>query len=51
MLEIRKTNVYAKWIDEMDDLRGREVVILLARGDKATQASDIKKAIKLAQNI
>ena len=29
--------------------RGQEVVILLAGGDKRTQAWDIKKAIALAQ--
>jgi putative addiction module killer protein len=31
--------------------RGREVVILLAGGDKSTQAADIKIALRLARNL
>lgn len=31
--------------------RGREMVILLAGGDKSTQTRDIKKALRLAQNL
>lgn len=31
--------------------RGRELVILLAGGDKSTQAKDIKTALRLAQNL
>ena len=31
--------------------RGRELVILLAGGDKSTQASDIKTALRLAHNL
>ena len=31
--------------------RGREVVILLAGGDKATQAADIKAALSLARTM
>ena len=30
---------------------GRELVILLAGGDKSTQASDIKTALRLAHNL
>ena len=30
---------------------GRQVVILLAGGDKRTQAKDIKTAMRLAQNL
>jgi len=30
---------------------GRNVVILLAGGDKRTQAKDIKTALRLAQNL
>lgn len=96
MLEIRKTETYAQWIDNLRDLqararvqvrierlaagnsgdakavgggvselridygpgyrvcftkRGREVVILLAGGDKSTQAADIKIALRLARNL
>ena len=96
MIEIRKTEVYAKWLDSLRDIRararilvrierlaagnpgdvrpvgegvselridygpgyrvyykkyGREVVILLAGGDKRTQASDIKTALRLARNL
>lgn len=32
-------------------MRGREVVILLAGGDKRTQARDIKTALRLARNL
>jgi putative addiction module killer protein len=31
--------------------QGRELVILLAGGDKGTQASDIKTALRLARNL
>lgn len=31
--------------------RGCEVIILLAGGDKASQARDIKSALKLARNV
>lgn len=31
--------------------RGRELIILLAGGDKNTQAKDIKTALRLAQNL
>jgi putative addiction module killer protein len=31
--------------------RGREVVVLLAGGDKGTQATDIKIALRLARNL
>lgn len=32
-------------------LRGRQVIILLAGGDKRTQAADIKVALRLARNL
>jgi len=96
MIEVRKTEVFAKWIDTLNDIRararilvrierlaagnpgdvkpvgggvselridygsgyrvyykkqGRQVVILLAGGDKRTQAKDIKSALHLAQNL
>lgn len=96
MIEIRKTDIYAKWLDSLSDIRararilvrverlatgnpgdvkpvgegvselridygpgyrvyykkhGREVVILLAGGDKHTQASDIQTALHLARNL
>jgi putative addiction module killer protein len=31
--------------------RGRELIILLAGGDKGTQARDIKTALRLARNL
>jgi len=31
--------------------RGRELVVLLAGGDKGSQAKDIKTALRLAQNL
>lgn len=96
MMEVRKTEVYAKWLDGLSDIRararilvrverlaagnpgdvksvgegvsemridygpgyrvyykkhGRELVILLAGGDKRSQASDIKMALRLARNL
>lgn len=96
MIQIRKTEVYAAWIDGLRDVqgrarilarierlaagnagdvkpvgegvselrinvgpgyrvyftkRGREVVILLAGGDKSSQAADIKTALRLARNL
>jgi len=96
MVEIRKTEVFAKWIDGLRDIRararilvrierlalgnpgdvkpvgqgvselridygpgyrvyykqvGQTVVILLAGGDKRTQAADIKTALRLARNL
>ena len=96
MLEIRKTDVFAKWVDALRDVnararilvrverlaagnpgnvkpvgegvselridygpgyrvyykqQGQEVVVLLAGGDKRTQASDIKTALRLARNL
>ena len=96
MLEIRKTAVYADWIDSLRDVQGRarilvrierlaagnpgdvktvgngvselridfgpgyrvyfsnngrEIVILLAGGDKSSQATDIKTALRLARNL
>ena len=96
MIEIRKTEVFADWLDGLRDLRararvqvrierlasgnpgdvqpvgegvselridygpgyrvyfkrvGREIAILLAGGDKRTQSSDIKTALRLARNL
>jgi putative addiction module killer protein len=96
MFQIRKTERFAKWIDNLRDLRGRarilariarlaagnpgdvkpvgegvselridtgpgyrvyylkkgsEWIILLAGGDKSTQASDIDAALELARDL
>lgn len=96
MVEIRKTDAFAEWIDTLRDIqgrarvqarierlaagnpgdvepvgegvselrinygpgyrvyfkrRGRELIILLAGGDKSTQARDIKAALRLARNL
>jgi len=96
MVEIRKTELFAKWIDNLRDVqakarvlvrierlasgntgdvkpvgegisemridygpgyrvyftkRGSELIILLAGGDKGSQAADIKVAIRLASNL
>ncbi|GAB4061624.1 type II toxin-antitoxin system RelE/ParE family toxin [Uliginosibacterium sediminicola] len=96
MLQVRKTDVYAAWIDGLRDIQGRarilvrierlaagnpgdmksvgegvselridfgpgyrvyftkrgqELVILLAGGDKSTQATDIKTALRLARGL
>ncbi|MBI3608819.1 MAG: type II toxin-antitoxin system RelE/ParE family toxin [Nitrospirae bacterium] len=96
MIEIRKTDIFAQWLDRLRDIhararvqarierlaagnagdvkpvgegvselrigygpgyrvyftkRGREVIILLAGGDKSTQSSDIKAALRLARKL
>ena len=96
MLQIRKTEIFAQWLDGLRDVRararvqvrverlaagnagdvapvgegvselridygpgyrvyfkkhGREVVILLAGGDKRTQSADINTALRLARNL
>jgi len=96
MIEIRKTEIFAKWLDGLHDIRararilvrierlaagnpgdvkpmgegvselrinygpgyrvyykkqGQKVVILLAGGDKSTQAKDIRTALRLARNL
>lgn len=96
MIEIRKTELFAQWIDALRDLRararvqarierlaggnpgdvepvgegvselrinygpgyrvyfkkrGQELIILLAGGDKTTQARDIKTALRLARQL
>jgi len=96
MVEIRKTDTYAKWLDGLRDIQARArilvrierlaagnpgdvrpvgegvselridygpgyrvyfkrqgvtIVILLAGGDKRTQAKDIKTALRLARNL
>jgi putative addiction module killer protein len=96
VLEIRKTELFANWLDSLRDVRararvqvrierlaagnpgdvqpvgegvselridygpgyrvyfkkiGREVLILLAGGDKRTQDADIKTALRLARNL
>jgi len=96
MIEVRKTDHFVRWLDDLCDLqararvqarierlaagnpgdvepvgegvselrinygpgyrvyfkkRGRELIILLAGGDKGTQAKDIKTALRLARNL
>jgi len=96
VIEVRKTEIYAKWIDGLQDLRararilvrierlaagntgdgkpvgegvaemridygpcyrvyfkkiGQKVVILLAGGDKHTQAKDIKTVLRLSRDL
>ena len=96
MIELRKTQLFVRWLDGLRDIkgrariqarierlaagnpgdvepvgegvsemridygpgyrvyfrkRGRELVILLAGGDKSTQAKDIKVALRLARNL
>jgi len=96
VIEIRKTDAFAKWLDSLRDLRarariqarierlamgnpgdvapvgegvselrldygpgyrvyyrkrGREVIVLLAGGDKSSQSRDIKTALRLARGL
>jgi putative addiction module killer protein len=96
MVEVRKTDLFERWLDDLRDIqararvqarierliagnpgdvapvgegvselrldvgpgyrvyfkkRGRELVLLLAGGDKSTQARDIKAALRLARHL
>jgi putative addiction module killer protein len=96
MIEIRKTELFSRWLDDLRDLRarariqarierlvagnpgdvgpvgegvsemridhgpgyrvyfkkhGRDLIILLAGGDKGSQARDIRAALRLARNL
>jgi putative addiction module killer protein len=96
MIEIRKTDAFAEWLDSLRDIqararvqarierlaagkpgdvepvgegvselqinygpgyrvyfkqRGRQIIILLAGGDKNTQAKDIKAALRLSRHL
>jgi len=96
VVEIRKTDLFAKWLDDLRDIqakarvlvrierlasgnagdvkpvgegisemridygpgyrvyftkRGSELIILLAGGDKGSQAGDVKTALRLARNL
>ena len=96
MIEIRRTDLFAHWLDELSDIQararvqarierlaagnpgdvepvgegvselrinygpgyrvyfkqsGRELIILLAGGDKRTQTKDIKTALRLARDL
>ena len=96
MIEVRKTDAFAQWLDGLRDIqtrarvqarierlaagnpgdvepvgegvselrinygpgyrvyfkrRGRQIIILLASGDKSTQAKDIKAALCLARHL
>ncbi len=96
MVEIRKTDIFAKWIDGLRDIRararvlariqrlacgnvgdakpvgegvsemridygpgyrvyykrqGKQLIVLLAGGDKRTQKRDIEKALRLAREL
>ena len=96
MVEIRKTDAFANWLDQLSDIRararvlaridrladgnpgdakpvggsvwemridygpgyrvyyvvrGREMIILLAAGDKSSQPRDIKTALRLARDL
>jgi putative addiction module killer protein len=96
VIEIRKTDVFAHWLDDLSDIRarariqarierlamgnpgdvqpvgegvselridygpgyrvyfrrrGRQLILLLAGGDKSTQSRDIKTALRLARDL
>lgn len=96
MIEIRKTDIFTRWLDNLSDIRararvqarlerlacgnpgdaepigegiselrihygpgyrvyfkqrGRELILLLAGGDKSTQARDIKTALRLGREF
>lgn len=55
MIEIRKTDVFIHWLDHLRDIHARARIQArierLAGGDKGTQASDIKAALRLARNL
>ncbi len=51
MIEVRKTEIFGRWLDDLHKMCGREMVILLAGGDKSTQVRDIETALHLARNL
>lgn len=96
MIEVRKTDAFTRWLDNLPDIqvrarvqarierlvagnpgdvepvgegvselridygpgyrvyfknRGRELLVLLAGGDKSSQSKDIKRALRLARNL
>lgn len=64
MIELRKTKVFAEWLDGLRDIQARarvqaRIERLVAGnpgdvepgGDKATQSRDIKAALGLARNL
>ena len=55
MLEVRRTELFARWLDGLRDVRARARVQvrieLLAGGDKRTQSDDIETALRLAKNL
>ncbi len=64
MVDIKKTDVYARWLDDLRDIRARARVLVRVErlaagnpgdvksgGDKSTQDADIKTAQGLARNL
>ncbi len=56
MIEIRKTELFAKWLDNLRDIKAKARVLVrierLAMGNAGgRQTGDIKAAIRLAQNL
>ena len=51
MVEIRQTEVFAAWFRVYFVRRGDTVIVLLAGGDKRTQARDINTALRLARYL
>jgi len=50
MVELRKTERFARWLDDLCDVRGRPRIPACG-GSKHSQAADIKTALQLARGL
>lgn len=51
MVEIRKTEIFAKWLDGLHDIRARARILVRIERLAAGNPGDVKTALRLAQNL
>ncbi len=51
MAEIRKTEIFAKWLDGFHDIRARARVLVRVERLAAGNPGDVKAALRLAKNL
>ena len=47
MVSVRLTQEFQDWLDALKDRRGSILIVMLAGGDKSSQARDIKRAQRI----